>query len=52
MDDSLEIRVSGAWLKDFGFELGRKVVVEVTKEQIVIKAVHVEDMDVIGEVAV
>jgi hypothetical protein len=49
LDECLEVKVSGAWLKDFGFELGRKVVVEVTEGQIVIKAVHIEDMDVIAE---
>ena len=43
MDECLEIRVCGTWLKDFGFEYGHKVVVEVTAGQIVIKAVHIEE---------
>jgi len=47
MDECLEVKVSGSWLKDFGFEYGHKVVVEVTKGQIVIKAVHIEDMDAV-----
>jgi cytochrome b subunit of formate dehydrogenase len=38
MDECLEVRFSGTWLKDFGFEFGHKVVVEVTAGQIVIKA--------------
>lgn len=52
LDESLEVKVSGSWLKEFGFEYGRKVVVEVTQGQIVIKAVHIEDMAVIEEAAV
>jgi len=47
MDECLEVKVSGSWLKEFGFEYGHKVVVEVTKGQIVIKAVDVEDMDAV-----
>jgi len=47
MDDCPEVKVSGSWLKEFGFEYGHKVVVEVTKGQIVIKAVDVEDMDAV-----
>jgi len=47
MDECLEVRVSGSWLKEFGFEYGHKVVVEITKGQIVIKAVDVEDMDAV-----
>ena len=47
MDDCLEVKVSGSWLKEFGFEYGHKVVVEIIKGQIVIKAVDVEDMDVV-----
>ena len=52
IDECLEVRVSGTWLKDFGFEYGHKVVVEVTAGQIVIKAVQIEDMDAVeGEEA-
>jgi len=47
MDECLEAKVSGSWLKEFGFEYGHKVVVEITKGQIVIKAVDVEDMDAV-----
>lgn len=45
MEDGCPIlSVSGSWLKDFGFDIGRKVVVEVTDGQIVVKAVDaVED---------
>ncbi len=38
-----QVAVSGAWLRDFGFEVGGKVVVEVIKGQIIIKAVDSED---------
>ena len=52
MDECLEVRISGTWRKDFGFEYGHKVVVEVTTGQIVIKAVQIEDMDAVeGEEA-
>ena len=37
------VAVSGAWLKDFGFDIGVKVVVEVRSGEIVIKAVDAED---------
>jgi formylmethanofuran dehydrogenase subunit D len=47
LDESLEVKVNGSWLKEFGFEYGRKVVVEVTEGQIVIKAVDIDDMSVI-----
>jgi hypothetical protein len=50
LDDALEIRVSGSWLSNFGFEHGRKVVAEVTQGQIIIKAVQIEDMDAVEEV--
>ena len=37
------VSVSGEWLKEFGFEVGTKVVIDVTQGQIVIKPVDVED---------
>ncbi len=37
------VAVSGAWLKDFGFEEGRKVVIDICQGQIVIKTVDCED---------
>ncbi len=42
-DGAATVSVSGSWLKDFGFEMGRKVVVEVTQGIIVIKLVDAED---------
>lgn len=42
-DDSPLVPVYGSWLKDFGFSSGTKVVIDVTKGQIVIKAVDHED---------
>jgi len=42
-EDSPIIPIHGAWLKDFGFEPGQKVVIYVTKGQIVIKAVDHEE---------
>jgi hypothetical protein len=38
-----QVAVSGAWLRDFGFDVGGKVVVEVVKGQIIIKSVDSED---------
>lgn len=37
------VAVSGTWLKDFGFEEGKKVVIDICQGQIVIKAVDCED---------
>ncbi len=42
-DDSPLVPVFGAWLKDFGFEAGTKVVIDVTQGQITIKVVDHED---------
>ena len=44
-EDSSSVVVSGAWLCHFGFEPGRKIVVEVTKGQIVIKLVEAVDCE-------
>ena len=43
-DDCPMVSVSGTWLKDFGFAQGRKIVVEVTDGQMIIKAVDGEEM--------
>jgi hypothetical protein len=37
------IAVSGSWLTDFGFEIGRKIVIDVSMGQIIIKAVDMEE---------
>ena len=37
------VSVSGVWLKAFGFEVGRKVVIDICQGQIVIKAVDCEE---------
>jgi hypothetical protein len=42
-DGATTISVNGAWLKDFGFEKGRKIVIDVTQGQIVIKLIDDED---------
>ena len=42
-EDSVQIVISGTYLRDFGFSLGTKVVVEVTDKSIVIKPIEVED---------
>jgi hypothetical protein len=52
LDEALEVKVSGSWLREFGFEYGGKFVVEVTKGQIVIKPVDIEDMAFIEEAKV
>lgn len=39
-DSSSSVVISGAWLRNFGFEPGRKIVVDITKGQIVIKLVE------------
>ena len=44
-ENSSSVVVSGAWLSTFGFEPGRKIVVDVTKGQIVIKLVEAVDCD-------
>jgi hypothetical protein len=49
LDDALEVKVCGSWLKEFGFDFGRKVVVEVTEGRIVIRAVDIDDMYAIEE---
>ena len=41
-EGSPQVAVSGAWLKDFGFEVGKKVVIDICQGQIVIKAVDCE----------
>mgnify|MGYP000383305706 CR=1 FL=1 len=38
-DDCPNVSVSGSFLKDFGFNIGKKIVIEVLKGQIVIKPV-------------
>ena len=43
LDGSPAVTVSAPWLLDFGFEIGSKVVVEVSKGTITIKKVDCED---------
>jgi hypothetical protein len=43
MDDAPSVVVSAAWLKDFGFDIGAKVVIEVTQGVITIKLVDCEE---------
>ena len=42
-DGAPHITIYGAWLAEFGFEVGGKIVLDITKGQIVIKAVDSED---------
>ena len=42
-DNAPLVTVTGEWLKDFGFEVDTKVVIEVSQGQIVVKAVDYED---------
>ena len=42
-DEFLEVAVRGSYLKDFGFEKGSKVVIDVTRGQIVIRLIEEED---------
>ena len=42
-DEALEVAVRGSYLRDFGFEKGSKVVIEVTQGQIFIKLIEAED---------
>jgi hypothetical protein len=42
-DGAPSVSVSGSWLRDFGFESGKKVVVEVSQGEISIKLVDCED---------
>ena len=38
-----QVSISGAWLRDFGFDVGGRVVVEVSQGQIIIRPVDAED---------
>ena len=42
-DDALELAIRGAYLREFGFEAGSRVVIEVTQGQIVVKLIDAED---------
>lgn len=42
-DDSVEVAVRGSYLKQFGFDVGTRVVIEVTDGLITIKPVDGED---------
>ena len=42
-EESLEVAVRGSYLRDFGFENGSKVVIDVTRGQIVIRLIDEED---------
>jgi len=44
-DSSSSVVVSGSWLRSFGFEPGRKIMIDVSKGQIVIKLVEAVDCD-------
>lgn len=37
-DDTPVINIAGKWLKEFGFDIGKSIVIEASKDQIVIKA--------------
>ncbi len=43
MDESPSVTVSASWLKDYGFEIGKKVVVEVSQGVITIKPLDSEE---------
>jgi hypothetical protein len=43
LDDSPAVTVSAPWLRDFGFEVGSKVVIEVSKGVISIKMLDSEE---------
>ncbi|KNY30085.1 SymE family type I addiction module toxin [Pseudobacteroides cellulosolvens] len=43
LDDAPAVTVSADWLRDFGFEVGCKVVIEVSQGVITIKKIHSED---------
>jgi hypothetical protein len=43
LDDAPAVTVSAEWLKNFGFEVGCKVVIEVSQGIITIKKVDSED---------
>ena len=42
-EESSEVAVRGIYLRDFGFENGSKVVIDVTRGQIVIRLIDEED---------
>ncbi len=42
-DGATQVVVSGAWLKSYGFEVGRKYVAEITEGRIVITLIDAED---------
>jgi antitoxin component of MazEF toxin-antitoxin module len=42
-DDAPSVVISASWLKDFGFEIGAKVVIEVTQGVITVKPVDCEE---------
>jgi hypothetical protein len=39
-DDTPSINIAGKWLKEFGFDIGKRIVIEASKDQIVIKAAN------------
>jgi hypothetical protein len=43
LDDAPSVTVSAEWLRDFGFEVGCRVVIEVSQGVITIKKVDSED---------
>lgn len=42
-EDTPIIAITGAWLREYGFEIGCKIVIEVTMGQITVKKVDTED---------
>ena len=42
-ENSPLITISGPWLRSFGFDIGCRIVVDVMKGQIIIKAVDAEE---------
>ena len=43
LDDGSEIKISGKYLRNFGFEPNSRVVIDITDGEIVIKPVDMED---------
>ncbi len=43
LDDAPSVVISASWLKDFGFGIGTKVVIEVTQGVITVKPIDCEE---------
>ena len=42
-EGAVQILLAGVWLREYGFEVGRKYVADITAGQIVIKLIDSED---------